>query len=86
MAELVGPDGNLYEQAKAYSTRVEPSPRIAIPEDRTLKFGADVRRSQLNDQLQNYNRGYWQPRYRLHPCHDSQRGRTYGDDESRRAL
>jgi len=26
----------------------------------TLKFGADVRRSQLNDQLQNYHRGYWQ--------------------------
>jgi hypothetical protein len=26
----------------------------------TLKFGADVRRSQLNDELQNYNRGYWQ--------------------------
>jgi hypothetical protein len=26
----------------------------------TLKFGADVRRSQLNDQLQNYHRGQWQ--------------------------
>ncbi len=26
----------------------------------TLKFGADVRRSQLNDELQNYNRGDWQ--------------------------
>ncbi len=25
----------------------------------TLKFGADVRRSQLNDWLQNYNRGNW---------------------------
>ena len=25
----------------------------------TLKFGADVRRSQLNDFLQNYNRGNW---------------------------
>lgn len=26
----------------------------------TLKFGADVRRSQLNDQLQNFHRGQWQ--------------------------
>jgi hypothetical protein len=26
----------------------------------TLRFGADVRRSQLNDELQNYNRGNWQ--------------------------
>lgn len=26
----------------------------------TLKFGADIRRSQLNDELQNYNRGQWQ--------------------------
>ena len=25
----------------------------------TLKFGADVRRSQLNDELQNYHRGQW---------------------------
>jgi hypothetical protein len=25
----------------------------------TLRFGADVRRSQLNDELQNYNRGNW---------------------------
>src|SRR5713226_2260591 len=26
----------------------------------TLKFGTDTRRSQLNDELQNYHRGFWQ--------------------------
>ncbi|MGH9657432.1 MAG: hypothetical protein ACRD96_02750, partial [Bryobacteraceae bacterium] len=33
---------------------------VAIQRSRhTLKFGADTRRSQLNDQIQNYHRGWW---------------------------
>src|SRR5258708_20478785 len=26
----------------------------------TLRFGTDIRRTQLNDSEQNYNRGFWQ--------------------------